>query len=273
MNRRNRARSPFAFTLIELLVVVGIIAVLIALLMPALTRARESAKTIACASHMAQLGQAVLVFATQNEGRGPGLGEMLPVSTTSHTFWPDILNIEVFGRKAGTGPFQYFNYTKDKSGNVILGPGPGMMTCPNTGGEGLYVRPYAMNTFVLGGYQFNPPYAPENGVPTAAGKMSTSSKAGNEWYYLGAQLTRFSKPSVTYMAIEGGHADDKLFYKSTVHPEDATPESPYSSGTDWFAFRHPNLTANFLFIDGHVETMNCKDKTVNQSRRFSYTGI
>ncbi len=54
------------FTLIELLVVVAIIAVLVAVLLPALSSARESAKTVGCASHLRQIGQATLLYLDEN---------------------------------------------------------------------------------------------------------------------------------------------------------------------------------------------------------------
>src|SRR2546430_1081944 len=60
-----------AFTLVELLVVMGIIAVLIALLLPALYRAREQAKTTRCLSNLRQLGQAAFAFAAENRGSLP----------------------------------------------------------------------------------------------------------------------------------------------------------------------------------------------------------
>jgi prepilin-type processing-associated H-X9-DG protein/prepilin-type N-terminal cleavage/methylation domain-containing protein len=63
MNRRARA-----FSLIELLVVIGIIAVLLALLFPALANAQRAARTVACQSNMRQLGQQLYMYAHENKG-------------------------------------------------------------------------------------------------------------------------------------------------------------------------------------------------------------
>src|SRR5262249_12836391 len=69
---RSRTR---AFTLVELLVVIGIIAALIAILLPTLARAREAAHRSACLSNLRQLGQALVLYANQSKDHVP-LGHM-----------------------------------------------------------------------------------------------------------------------------------------------------------------------------------------------------
>ena len=59
------------FTLIELMVVITIIAMLAAILLPTLARAREAANRISCASNLWQLGMALLMFAGEHDGLLP----------------------------------------------------------------------------------------------------------------------------------------------------------------------------------------------------------
>ena len=63
----SRARA-YAFTLVELLVVIGIIAVLIGVLLPALNKARQSAASAQCLSNLRQLSTAAVMFANEHKG-------------------------------------------------------------------------------------------------------------------------------------------------------------------------------------------------------------
>ena len=72
-----------AFTLIELLVVIAIIAILAAMLLPALATAKQRAWTITCNSNLHQISLGLVMFADDNNGRFPQSGGLIPWNTVT----------------------------------------------------------------------------------------------------------------------------------------------------------------------------------------------
>jgi prepilin-type N-terminal cleavage/methylation domain-containing protein/prepilin-type processing-associated H-X9-DG protein len=102
--RRYRA----GFTLVELLVVIGIIAVLISMLLPALNRAREQSRQTVCTSNLRQVGMAFMSYAQDNRDVLPSPASSAIEQAQDWVWWePD--RIQHVGR-GGIGPYLSLSY-------------------------------------------------------------------------------------------------------------------------------------------------------------------
>jgi prepilin-type N-terminal cleavage/methylation domain-containing protein/prepilin-type processing-associated H-X9-DG protein len=244
------------FTLVELLVVIGIIALLISLLLPALARARDAAKTASCAARMKEMGMAIRLFASQNDDRAPGSGQ--ENTAGSSVAWRAILNRHYY---------KIERYAVNKPGIHALG-------CPSYSGHVNNGRPFMMNLELAGGaVSTAQPAGPYGRLidPPPENYYSKSLNPKN-YYRLGARISMFQNPSYKFMIVESERANDYLTSNgsgmgmvalggSATYPKWSTAGGEYS-------FRHNGYRrANFLFIDGHVESLLPSDE-IATARRF-----
>src|SRR5688500_17470733 len=125
MRTQRRILPRRAFTLIELIVVIGIIAILIALLLPSLINARKTARTIQCASNVRQLTMALTNYSIEFRGAFP------PNSAQIDEYW---FNGHIIGR--------YIKSAVPMIDNTIAG---GVLACPaDLDGA---IRSYSRNWF------------------------------------------------------------------------------------------------------------------------------
>lgn len=102
-SRRNPLKAE-AFTLVELLVVIGIIAILIALIVPAFSNAQEKAKRMACVANLRTLLTATIQEAGMNNGVLPSLH----VSSYNNPYWFQADKVETFRTDYGLSPDTFY---------------------------------------------------------------------------------------------------------------------------------------------------------------------
>ena len=243
---RRRARGR-GFTLVELLVVIGIIAVLISILLPALGHARKKAQAIACMSNLKQIYNAMLLFAQDNKGHLPrpyGVGQM--------SSDPNLVKVCAWLQKVG-GASGHIDLGDDKSALWKYIPGEGsrtaIMMCPGDTGEKLFGHPiseqyprncsYSMNHLI----QRDPP----SGIPG-----------------LGIRIGRVKSSSERIMLYEELAPNDSWCIMG-LHIDDI-PSARHGSTEALNALRNPGSKGynyagrgNFCFFDGHVEVIAPKE--------------
>ncbi len=221
-----------SFTLIELLVVVAIIAVLVALLLPSLQRARESARRVVCKSHLKELGTAYMLYANDYEGwlPAPMYGEQYD-----------------WGYSWDAQLAKYLNYPRVLIGDSESPPKAdySVLQCPS-------------DTFKVRQYP--------NGVRRSY-SMASYVGAQAHWpypyYHMPLKLSWASAPSFNYLLLEWWEPNNIVGHNgpARVHIYDHYRglfeiRQPYgwASNVGYGVGRfHDNDGANYLYLDGHSD--------------------
>ncbi|HXE52854.1 MAG TPA: DUF1559 domain-containing protein [Tepidisphaeraceae bacterium] len=262
-----RRRDGGGFTLLELLIVIGIIALLISLLLPALARTREAARQVQCLSHLKQIAAAVASYVNDNNGAMPGSAgaldssEQWQPSTIDWIYWrmgntqASITNIG----NGGIGPYLHMSYSDPTTMSVLRCPSDDPNARPMGGGS-----PYPFS------YVVNPWLAPIAGYPLKLGQVRMLAQVRDP----SQKILAYEENSQTLNdgagnlepPPENGQVDllsirhdwafhgtgegttDNMSGVSGGASQNGVPKVPYVSGK-----------GNVVFCDGHAEFISRQD--------------
>ena len=226
----------FGFTLIELLVVIAIIAILAAMLLPALSRAKAKAKAVQCVSNLRQLGIAMVMYADTCGYYPAGVGGPETGPFSGAWLWPALLR-------------QYLGSPQ----NVEV------FKCPSAPPQAHWVVKFGTGRPPTYGYL-------QSEVPLMPGSTNFMSLGYNAW---GSAVSNPIKGLGVYTDYNATKPTAVVKPTDCIALGDSNWDLKRKGDRDWSGFigmyeerqwplDHHNERANILFCDGHVQPLKRK---------------
>jgi prepilin-type processing-associated H-X9-DG protein len=241
-----RRRRPGAFTLMEMVVVASIIVVIIAILLPAIGKARESGRRARCVSNMTQIGHGLTSYCMDNNGAFPGTAPAGSPRKEDWLYWQTL--------PTAPTPTDTFYFAKSPILKTLGTQDESILRCPSDDVDshaktqfGVYSYSYVMNYMMSS--------LPSQTVPGANAKTA-------------ARLTGVKSPASKVLLYE----EDELTINDGTGEVDVQDANGYAdllslrheggkrgTNVDYRKYLDPSRKGNVLFCDGHIDLMSQKD--------------